>query len=117
VHLPRPAPTLLAYRDLFTSTTDTWATPANVGTINGLRLQSDPGAADEGVFFVPAAGGEEHRAALVQRNKPRELVFIVPNTLTLGATYHLEVRARLNGAEDLRTGRLPATLDVDNSQP
>jgi len=117
VYLPKPAPTLLAYRDLTRGTTDTWATPAGVGTLNGLLLRFDPDAADEGIFFVPVAGGEEHRAALVQRNKPGELVFVVPHTLTLGATYHLEVRARLRGGEDLRTGRLPATLDVDGNQP
>lgn len=49
----------------------------------------------------------------VQKNKPSQLVFLVPNLVD--GTYHLEVRARRasgTSARELRIGRLEATLTV-----
>ena len=48
---------------------------------------------------------------VVGRNKPGELMFIVPAGLASG-DYTLEVRATIHGSEDVRTGALGATLTV-----
>ena len=58
--------------------------------------------------FVAAAG--EARVQVVARNKPGELIFMVP--ALLAADYTLEVRATVHGSEDVRTGALEATLTV-----
>ena len=47
----------------------------------------------------------------VQKNKPAQVVFLVPATLVAG-TYDLEVRARVGGGTELRTGRLETVLTV-----
>jgi len=101
-------PALLEYFDLASGEINATVTPGTIGTINGHRLKFDAGAADEGVFFIAADGSAaEFKATAVQKNKPGQLVFLVP---TLGASpdYTLEVRARFGS--DLRTGRLSATL-------
>jgi len=106
----KPAPNLLAYVDLGSGETDSTITPGNIGTIDGDRLKFDPAKADEGVFLLPAEGGER-KIGLVQKNKPAQLVFLVPIDLPAG-DYRLEVRARINKGTELRTGRLDATLAV-----
>ena len=63
------------------------------------------------LFLVATAGGETEVTS-VQKNKPSQLVFLVPATLP-GGTYHLEVRARMGtgtSSRQLRIGRLDATL-------
>lgn len=57
------------------------------------------------------AGGAETKVATVQKNKPAQLVFLIPAGLAAG-TYDLEVRARIVGGTQLRTGRLDAVLTV-----
>jgi hypothetical protein len=112
VYLSKPAPTPMSYADLGSGTADTTVTPGHIGTLSGQRLKFDASATDEGIFLIPAAGGDAVKVAAVQSNLlPRELVFLVP-TLTANAGYCLEVRARLNGADELRTGRLGKTLAV-----
>ncbi|MCK4341636.1 MAG: DUF4469 domain-containing protein [Phycisphaerae bacterium] len=66
----------------------------------------------EGLYFVADAGGET-KVPTVQKNKPSQLVFLVPN-LAAG-TYHVEVRARMGtgtSARELRIGRLDSALTV-----
>jgi hypothetical protein len=84
-------------------------TPGNIGTINGHRLKFNPAEAAEGIFLI-AAGGSETKAAAIQKNKPGQLVFLVP---TLAEdTYHLEVRAIFGKETQPRTGRLEEELTV-----
>ncbi len=59
-----------------------------------------------------ATVGGETQVLTVQKNKPSQLVFLVP-ALAAGGTFHLEVRARMGSgtsARQLRIGRLDATL-------
>ena len=109
VYLSKPAPTPMSYADLGSGTTDTTATSGHIGTLSGQRLKFDASATDEGVFLVPLAGGAEVKVTAVQSDLPREVVFLVPG-LTAGAAYYIEVRARLNGSDELRTGRLEKPL-------
>jgi hypothetical protein len=89
-------------------------TPGNIGELTGSRLRYDPAAADEGIFFVPAAGGAETKVDFVQLNKPASQVFMVP--ALVAGEYKLEVRARVGGAIQFRTGTLAATLTVSSGQ-
>jgi len=108
----KPAPNPLEYRDVGSDTTNDQVTPANIGQLSGSRLKYDPLQADEGIFFIPTAGGLETKVTTVQKNKPAQLVFLVPAGLMAG-TYYLEVRARMRAeAADLRIGRLDAVLTV-----
>lgn len=46
-----------------------------------------------------------------QRNKPGQLIFLVPPPLASG-DYFIEVRARINNGNELRSGRLETVLTV-----
>ena len=107
----KPAPNPIEYRDVGSDTTNDQLTPDNIGQLSGSRLKFDAAAADEGLFFLPLALGGETKADTVKRNKPAQLVFLVPTGLVAGQ-YRLEVRARISGGTELRTGRLDAVLTV-----
>lgn len=107
----KPAPILLEVVDSGSNTTNTTMTVGNIVTINGENLKYDTEQADEGIYFVPVAGGQSLKPGTVQRNKPSQLVFLCPADLTPG-NYWLEVRARLQGGDTIRIGRSEATLIV-----
>ena len=112
VEAVKPAPNPIEYLDIFTDTTNDTVTVGNIGQLSGSRLKFDPAEADEGLYFVADAGGET-KVTAVQKNKPAQLVFLIP-TLAAG-TFHLEVRARTGigtSARELRVGRLDAPLTV-----
>ena len=81
-----------------------------MGQIIGHRLKFDPADPQQGIFFI-ASDDSETRVAIVGKNKPGELIFLVPDGLASGE-YLLEVRAIPRGSHDLRTGALKATLTV-----
>jgi len=105
----KPSPNPLEYRYVGSDTTNDQVTAGNIGQLSGSRLKYDATQADEGVFFLPTGGGAETKVATVQKNKPSQLVFLVPARLAVG-TYYLEVRARVLGGTDLRIGRLDSVL-------
>ncbi len=51
------------------------------------------------------------RVAIVGKNRPGELLFLVPDGLASGE-YRLKVRAILKGGTEVRHGRLDAVLTV-----
>ena len=116
VEAVKPAPNPIEYRDVNSDTTNDTVTVGGIGQLSGSRLKYDDTAADEGVYFVATAGGET-KVDTVQKNKPSQVVFLVPATLVPG-TYHVEVRARMGTPpagpdnRELRIGRLDATLTV-----
>ena len=65
----------------------------NPGQLTGRRLKFDAEDEAQGVFFI-ANDGTTTRASLIMRNKPAELMFIVPAGLAVGE-YTLEVRTSL----------------------
>lgn len=103
---PRPNP--LEYTDLNSGERNSVLTPGGLGQVIGHRLKFDPTDANQGIFFVGDAGAT--RAEVVGRNKPGELMFIVPAGLASG-DYTLEVRAIVY-SEEVRSGALAATLSV-----
>ena len=107
--LPSPSP--LEFVDLASGTTNITITMGNIGTINGHRLKFNTAAADEGIYLINSMTAVETKVTAIQKNKPAELVFLVPAGLTPAIEHHLEVRARLGDAtSELRTGRLDAAL-------
>lgn len=85
----------------------------NIGTLHGRRLAFDPKVTDEGVFFVSAEGPKkEVRAKVYAVVHPTEILFQVPDGLGTGR-WILEVRARVRGGRQLRSGRLSAALDAE----
>ncbi len=84
----------------------------NIGTLHGRRLAFDPKVTDEGVFFVSAdAPRREVRVKVYATVQPAEVVFQVPDGLDSGR-WTLEVRARVRGGRQLRSGRLSSTLEA-----
>ncbi|VFM97348.1 MAG: protein of unknown function (DUF4469) with IG-like fold [Candidatus Kentron sp. G] len=96
----KPAPAPLEYVDLGSGETNSHLTPGNIGTLNGHRLKFDPAKDDEGIFLIPAKNGQEKKIIVVQKNKPSQLVFLVPADAKKG-DYSIEVRARIKGAGEL----------------
>jgi len=105
----KPLPHLMHYSDVASGRRDGSLTPGGVGQINGFRLRFDPANPDEGIFFV-APSGTKTRVETMVKNQLRELIFVVP-ALPAGG-YRLEVRARIRGGEELRTGALECKLTV-----
>ncbi|MBN1517269.1 DUF4469 domain-containing protein [Candidatus Sumerlaeota bacterium] len=105
----KPAPNPVEYVDLGSGEANGTVTPGNIGTLNGHRLKFDPTQTDEGIFFVVVSHSSEVKVTNVQKNKPSQLVFLIPSTITAD-DYYLEVRARMQGGDELRTGRLDAIL-------
>jgi hypothetical protein len=97
------------YVDVNSGAHDSTLTPAGMGQLFGYRLSFDQADPEQGLFFL-AAGGGETRVEVVGRNKPGELMFLVP-ALAAG-TYTLEVRTVLNDNHEVRRGQLKAVLTV-----
>ncbi len=105
----KPAPNPIEFRDIGSDTTNNQLTPGNIGQLSGSRLKFDAAAADEGIYFVATPGGVETKVPTVQKNKPAQVVFLIPAALGPGQ-YNVVVRARINGGTELRTGQLDAVL-------
>lgn len=108
VDADQPKPELQLFRDVASDTTGETLTPGGVGELNGSRLKIDPTQTDQGVFFM-AANGAETRSDTYIRNKPANLIFMIPDSLASGE-YDIEVRTVLHNTDNLRTGRLDVSL-------
>jgi hypothetical protein len=105
-------PNLLEYIDYGSEERNSILTPGGIGQIRGHRLKFDADDDTQGIFFV-AEDGAETKSTMVSRNKPADLMFLVPNDLTAGE-YTLEVRSNM-GTNELRIGRLTRPLSVAGS--
>lgn len=103
------SPSVTTVFDLATTSSDTTLSAGNIAEVSGYRLKFDPDREDEGVFLVAEDGSDTHRVAFVHHNKPRKVIFLVPQGLS-AATYYIEVRARSNPNAKMRTGRLDVAL-------
>lgn len=109
--VPKPNP--VEYIDLATGEVNDSVTMGNIGTLNGHRLKFNPDQPDEGIFFMDTDSDEEHKVTAVQRNKPSQLVFLVPTLTPELAECKIQVRKRFGDADsELRTGTLDAVLSL-----
>jgi hypothetical protein len=102
-------PYLREYFDVGSGLFDSTLTPGSMGQVLGRNLRFDAADPAQGVFFV-ASDESATRAEEVGKNLPAELFFLVP-ALAPG-DYTLEVRAAVNGSEEISVGKLLATLTV-----
>jgi hypothetical protein len=95
-----------------TQTYDDVITPAQGGSIRGVKLKFDEHEPEQGIFFINTSNGSIIRVngGLI-RNMPRELIFIIPAAIPPG-TYKLEVSTVFRSSKKLRSGALPHTLVV-----
>jgi len=107
-----PTPDLIQFKDAITTSADDIITRGGIGTLIGQHLKYDNAQADEGIYFISTATAVEVKVTVMQRNDPAELVFMNPDALIVTEMYHIEVRARINGGTELRSGRLDAILIV-----
>jgi hypothetical protein len=109
IQKPQPAPSPVAFSQNPPPPEADKIQPGSIAAITGWRLKFDPAMEDEGIFFINTADGGSVKVETVQKNSPRELVFLVP-TVEPNSEYTLEIRARHRGGTQLRRGRLDGLL-------
>jgi hypothetical protein len=105
-----PKPVLLSFKDIASGTINETITSGGVGEIHGSMLKLGENDPAQGIFFI-AQDGTETKAPTLVRNKPANLIFMIPNGLAAG-NYGVEVRALLHGTTEIRKGRLENNLTV-----
>ncbi len=101
--LPRP----LNYTDLNTGQLNSLVTPGGMGRLTGHRLKFDPTDPNQGIFFI---NGKTTQVAVVGKNDPSELMFLVPASLKPG-DYSVEIRSAI-GTGPVRIGLLADVLGI-----
>jgi len=108
IEINQAQPVLQQFVDLKTKVMNETFTPGQIASIRGLLLKFDEEDNAQGIFFI-AADGSETRVVNMVKNKPSELLFFVPETITNG-TFQVEVRTVLHKLKTIRTGRLVSDL-------
>lgn len=111
VALSTAEPVIEKFVDLKTKAENQSFTPGQVVSIKGSLLKFDEEDTQQGVFFI-ASDDSETRATDFVKNKPSELMFFVPDTLTSG-TFQLEVRTILHNSKVLKKARLSNDLNAN----
>ena len=104
-------PRLDQFRDLSTDTYDKWITPGGIAMLSGRYLGIDLADDRQGLFFV-GPDNKNIRVEQLIRNKPSELIFTIPDTLS-AKRYTLRVANKPKNTVEIRTGRLDADLFVE----
>ena len=102
-------PKLTSFRDVATNLKGQY-TPGGIAEIDGDNLKIfDDSAPEQGIFFLAASDGSEVRADQIQNNGDRQLVFLVPPSLT--GQQQVQVRTRYTQGGILRVGTLEGFLN------
>ena len=102
----RPLPA--EFHDLYSGEVNGPLVAGTLVRLMGSNLKFDSEDETQGVFFIDSEGSET-KIENIGVNKPRELIFNIPTTLTSG-DYTIEVRAIIG--KTVETGRLPVTLTL-----
>ncbi|MDR3351332.1 MAG: DUF4469 domain-containing protein [Prevotellaceae bacterium] len=101
--------------DYGSDTANELLTPGNSIDLRGHHLRFLPGWETNGIFLLPAAGGDACRLSQVMVNKPKHLVAMLPAHLPSG-DYRMEVRTNYattnKPLKAIKTGRFDALLTV-----
>jgi len=103
-------PVVEFFEDTQTNTKNKIITPGKAGTIRGSKLKVNAEDPDEGIFLV-ATDETSTKVDKYIRNKPSEVIFMLPEELATGQ-YHLQVRSKMEG-QSLRIGELDFVLSVN----
>ena len=107
-------PSLTRFYDNGSETQNKLITPNGGARIKGSLLKFDEEDENQGIFFIDQSDNSEHRVDQpLLRNKPGELIFILPDLPAGG--YRLEVRSILPHTSTLRTGALTDELTIAGS--
>jgi len=104
VEITSPQPVVQQFIDLKTKVVNESFTPGQVAALRGSLLKFDEEDNTQGIFFI-AADGAETRVSNMIKNKPSELMFLVPDSLTTG-TFQLELRTIFHHSKAMKKGRL-----------
>ena len=102
---------MVEYLDVNSATTNSLLTPGGIGSITGEELKYDPDNAAEGIFLVPAGGGDAIKIAVVATRTEGRLMFSIPTGIQAGS-YTLEVRKGYGATSAIRVGSLNEMLEV-----
>ncbi|MFA8437039.1 MAG: DNA-binding domain-containing protein [Marinifilaceae bacterium] len=108
VEITGPQPAIKRFVDLNTKVENESFHPGHFASIKGTLLKFEEEDSNQGIFFI-AADSTETRVTNIARNKPSELMFYIPESLTPG-TYQVEVRTIYNNYKSMRSGRLGIDL-------
>ncbi|MBP3365932.1 MAG: DUF4469 domain-containing protein [Treponema sp.] len=101
--------------DIVSGSVNATLTAGGILRLTGSRLKFDALDEAQGVFLVPAEGGEAVKCAVVAENKPARVMIMVPADVKPGA-YYAEVRTKLFGnggtSKTQRMGRFSKLLAV-----
>ncbi len=104
-----PTPTF--YKESGSQTAPGKVISGNIGTLLGRRIALNPQKSDEGIFFISTSDeSKQVRVKVYAVVQPTEIVFQVPEGIGAGK-WILEVRARVRGGKQVRSGRLSAPLE------
>jgi hypothetical protein len=108
----KPKPVLMHFYDNTTGMQDETLTPGGAGRIVGNMLKYAEADLLQGIFFISVSNDTASRVTgKLLRNKPGELIFIIPPDIPIGK-YRVEVRGLAYNSKTLRTGALPYELTV-----
>ncbi len=85
-------------------------TPGGTAEIKGELLKLDVSDTEQGIFLI-AADSSETRVENYMRNKPSDIIFIIPTVLASG-TYFLEIRNKNSGSNIIRKHKFNQELEV-----
>ena len=105
-------PSITTVVDVASGTRNESLTSGSLGSIKGKNLRFDATKSDEGLYLIPAAGGEAVKVALFERNSPVKLTFQWPSGLISETQYKVQVRARIGSSKTLRESAIGAILTV-----
>ena len=103
-------PALDTFVDFATNSRNQVITPGSAGMIRGNLLKMDLADPSQGLFIC-GSDGSELRVSSFIRHKPKELLFIVPESVP-PAPLALEVRSTIRYTTEIRTGRLDTSLHL-----
>jgi hypothetical protein len=108
VEVTSPAPVIEKFTNLRNKTVNESFSPGQIALLTGLLMKFDETDPEQGIYFI-STEGTETKVTNISKNKPSELMFFVPETLTSG-TYEVEVRAKLQNRKNISKGRLRHNL-------
>ncbi len=110
IETPYTDPNPVEFHDYTSESVNSVITPGGPARLTGHRLKFNPDDERQGVFFI-GEDGTARRVTMVMRNKPAELMFMIPADLPAGE-YTLEVRTVTTKDDTVRKGELRETLVV-----
>ena len=99
-NMDKPSPVIRNFVDNATESENEIISSENIGVVNGENLKINTSNQDEGLFLINEAGNHIIRVSKFQKNRPKQLVFLIPQLFN--DNYRIEIRTRVRGIKELR---------------